>query len=222
MKKKLLISNLVIFSIFNLIIYSSCKEKPNIKKDIQTEFFSSHFGDNDSEVVSKIASQGLELDYGEIGSDNVFYFKPSVGDTFTFGGCEWNELQIQSNDKHEFSWIRFYANAEDRKTALEVYEKALTIISDIYELTEDTITEKKYPHNYRIYKFSDSKRIIILQCSEVITSYEEHDDIKSKNIQNIELEYIDKTRVDYAMKIYLETYGENVDSNIDEKAKNEL
>ena len=146
-------NNWLLFSTLILVLVSlssiSCNKKKDksgsnnfgvVKTDtlwndhIQGEFFNTPFGSTKAELIKNFRKNGLELNT-YTSTDNLLHFSSSKGKYKTFGGMNWEMIDVLINNNGKFNLIRFMNASDDKASALQSYNNLLSTISQKYQLT---------------------------------------------------------------------------------------
>lgn len=139
-----------IFFIVSVIVLSSCSFSAHIGTDssdadstkvdttasvkIQDTFFDTKFGASVDEVINNFANHGFSID-STLRSDNWMPFNYDKGDTYKFGGLDWEEMNVYTTNGI-FSSITFYNPFDDKATAMEVFKQIESVVSGKYKLEQ--------------------------------------------------------------------------------------
>lgn len=139
-----------IFFIVSVIVLSSCSFSAHIgdgssdadstKVDttanvkIQDTFFGTKFGASVDEVLKNFANHGFSID-STLCSDNWMPFNYDKGDTYKFGGLDWQEMNVYTTNE-KFSSITFYNPFNDKASAMEEFKQIESVVSKKYKLEQ--------------------------------------------------------------------------------------
>ena len=148
MKTKSLIVTLLV-CLISVSLFSSCNKKENnnssnsigfVKTDtlwndhIQGEFFDTQFGASKAELIKNFRKNGLVLNtYAS--TDNLLHFASSKGKYKTFGGMNWEMVDVNINNNGKFVSITFMNAQDDKASALQNYNGLKSTIEQKYKLT---------------------------------------------------------------------------------------
>ena len=133
----------------------SCKSeqtKEAFNDSIQGTFFGVSFGADKDELVNKFAEKKLIPDM-DISTEDFLAFDPIGGQRYTFGGLDWEHLNVELSDGKFYS-ILFYNTLKDKAEAIRDGQLLYNTISAKYNLAKE---EPKDSSIYLIYRGKSKK-----------------------------------------------------------------
>lgn len=132
MKKIVLLLN-----ILTSLVLISCNNSNDrvvvINENMQDKFFDVSFGTSKDTLINVLEKEGFCLDKNN-STEYCLNFSYPQSKYYSFGGYGWEMLTTYiSNDK--FVGIRFMNCSEDKKSAMDLYEKLNKSLSKKYEAT---------------------------------------------------------------------------------------
>lgn len=167
---------LIVLSIMLLTIcLPSCNKKESPKandigkvaKDtlwndnIQGEFFGTKFGASKAELIKNFRNHGLILNtYAS--TDALLHFSSSKGKFKTFGGMNWEIIDVNLNNNGKFVRISFMNASDDKASALQTYNDILSTVSHKYQFMDiETTDTTMYA---AAVAFSKLERVAAISC----------------------------------------------------------
>ena len=133
----------------------SCKSeqtKEAFNDSIQGTFFGVSFGAEKQELVKKFAEKNL-IPYSEMCTEDFLVFYPIGGQRYTFGGLDWDHLNVELSDGKFYS-ILFYNTRKDKTEAIQDGQSLYNTISAKYNLAKE---EPEDSTTYLIYRGKSKK-----------------------------------------------------------------
>lgn len=147
----------------------SCKSKQAkeaLNDSIQGTFFGVPFGADKDELVNNFAEHDL-IPNVFISTDEMLVFQPIGGQRFTFGGLNWEILNVGlSNGK--FCAIIFYNTLKDKAEAIQNGQSLYETVAAKYNLTKE---EPRDTTTYMIYR-GKSKKEAKREVAVFVSRYE--------------------------------------------------
>lgn len=164
----------------------SCKSeqtKEAFNDSIQGTFFGVPFGADKDELVNKFAEKNLILDI-DMCTENFLAFNPIGGQSYTFGGMNWEFLDVFLFDG-KFYGIRFFSSRKDKAEAIKEGQSLYNTISAKYNLAKE---EPKDSTTYLFYR-GKSKKESEREVAVYVSRYEA---VNETIYYGIFLQYVDR------------------------------
>lgn len=164
----------------------SCKSeqtKEAFNDSIQGTFFGVSFGADKDELVNKFAEKKLIPDM-DISTEDFLAFDPIGGQRYTFGGLDWEHLNVELSDGKFYS-ILFYNTLKDKAEAIRDGQLLYNTISAKYNLAKE---EPKDSSIYLIYRGKSKKE----SEREVVVAVSRYEAVNKTICYGTFLQYIDR------------------------------
>ena len=170
-------------------------EKDSTKTDtlwnaqVQNEFFDTQFGASKEEVINNFKKHGFTLEK-RYSTDDVLLFNYTKSKYFTFGGMNWERLNLYLSNGKFFS-IYFYSPQKDKAAAMGVYNGLEDAMSKKYKLTNKDLKDTTFYANKVAYGRNGCRALIVCQRYESV----EREIFYSAGLQYSDTTLIDKNKV---------------------------
>lgn len=144
----------------------SCKSeqtKEAFNDSIQGTFFGVSFGADKDELVNKFAEKKL-IPYMHLSTEDFLFFHPIGGQSYTFGGLNWDHLNVELSDGKFYS-ILFYNTRKDKAEAIQDGQSLYNTISAKYNLAKEEPEDSTTYLIYRGKSKKESEREVVVYVS---------------------------------------------------------
>ena len=144
----------------------SCKSeqtKEAFNDSIQGTFFGVSFGADKDELVNKFAEKKL-IPVTDMCTENFLAFLPIEGQRYTFGGLDWEILNVRLSDG-KFYQISFYKAIKDKAEAIQDGQSLYNTISAKYNLAKEEPEDSTTYLIYRGKSKKESEREVVVYVS---------------------------------------------------------